>query len=184
MVQNHRKPLKAMVARPKTIEKPLIAMVRTPKNIQWWWSPPKPLKISNGLFKTIEMFNGCLKTIQLDNGLPKSMKFTVFSEKNGTFLWWQYFQSWLCSFEVKFSLPLPVIHDNHCRACRCKPNSADLWKVFSPPESSILSLLPSSSAVNIGHFETNFYWNLLCWPGIRIMIISEWWCLLCEKSLS
>jgi len=31
MVQNHRKPLKAMVARTKTIEKPLMAMVRLQK---------------------------------------------------------------------------------------------------------------------------------------------------------
>ena len=68
-----------MVAKPKTIEKPLIAMVRPPKNIQWLWSPSKPLKISNGLLKTIEMFNDFLKTIQLDNDLLKSMKFTVFS---------------------------------------------------------------------------------------------------------
>ena len=160
MVQNHRKPLKAMVARPKTIEKPLIAMVRPPKNIQWWWSPPKPLKISNGLFKTIEMFNGFLKTIQLDNGLPKSMKFTVFSEKNGTFLWSQYYQSWLCSFEVKSSLPLLVVLNNHCHACSRKPNSANPWKVFFPPGSSILPHFPSYSAVNIGHFETNIYWNV------------------------
>ena len=36
-------------------------MVRPPKNIQWWWSPQKPLKIYNGLFKTIEFYNGFLK---------------------------------------------------------------------------------------------------------------------------
>ena len=38
-----------------------MAMVRPPKNIQWWWSPQKPLKIYNGLFKTIEFYNGFLK---------------------------------------------------------------------------------------------------------------------------
>ena len=46
MVPNHRKPLKAMVTKSKTIEKPLIAMVRLPKNIQWRWSPQKPLKFA------------------------------------------------------------------------------------------------------------------------------------------
>ena len=123
MVQNHWKPLKAMVARPKTIEKPLIAMVRPPKNIQWWWSPPKPLKISNGLLKTIENFQWSLKNhwnVQWFPknhstwlGLLKSMKFTVFSKKNGTFLWSQYYQSWLCL--LKSSLPLPVVLNNHSR---------------------------------------------------------------------
>ena len=52
MVQNHWKPLKAIVARPKTIEKPLMAMVRLVRiqnhwNFQWFpkyhctyqWSP-------------------------------------------------------------------------------------------------------------------------------------------------
>ena len=71
MVWNHRKPLKAMVEKWKTIEKPLMAMVRPPKNIQWWWSPQKPLKICNGLFKTIENYNGFLKTIELVNGSLK-----------------------------------------------------------------------------------------------------------------
>ena len=37
-------------------------MVRSPKNIQWWWSSQKPLKMCNGLFKTIEIYNGFLKT--------------------------------------------------------------------------------------------------------------------------
>ena len=170
MVQNHRKPLKAMVARPKTIEKPLIAMIRPTKNIQWWWSSPKPLTISNGLLKTIENFQWSLKNhwnVQWFPknhstwlGLLKSMKFTVFSKKNGTFLWSQYYQSWLCSFEVKSSLPLLVVLNNHCHACSRKPNSANPWKVFSPPESLILPLFPSYSAVNIGHFETNIYWNV------------------------
>ena len=59
MVRNHRKTLKAMVEKSKTIEKPLMAMVRPPKNIQWWWSPQKPLEICNGLFKTIEIYNYC-----------------------------------------------------------------------------------------------------------------------------
>ena len=54
MVRNHRKPLKAMVEKSKTIEKPLMAMVRPPKNIQWWWSPQKPLKICNGLFTFLD----------------------------------------------------------------------------------------------------------------------------------
>ena len=36
-----------------------MAMVREPKNIQWWWSPQKPLEICNGLFKTIEIYNYC-----------------------------------------------------------------------------------------------------------------------------
>ena len=54
MVRNHRKPLKAMVEKSKTIEKPLMAMVRQPKNIQWWWSPQKPLKICNGLFTFLD----------------------------------------------------------------------------------------------------------------------------------
>ena len=72
MVRNHQKPSKAMVKKSKTIEKPLIAMVRPPKNIQWWWSPQKPLKIYNGLFKTIEIYNGFLKTIKLVNGALKS----------------------------------------------------------------------------------------------------------------
>ena len=36
-----------------------MAMVRPPKNIQWWWSPQKPLEICNGLFKTIEIYNYC-----------------------------------------------------------------------------------------------------------------------------
>ena len=49
----------------KNIVKPLMAMVRPPKNIQWWWSPQKPLKICNGLFKTIEIYNGFLKTLNL-----------------------------------------------------------------------------------------------------------------------
>ena len=99
-------------------------MVRPPKNIQWWWSPPKPLKISNGLLKTIENFQWSLKNhwnVQWFPknhstwlGLLKSMKFTVFSKKNGTFLWSQYYQSWLCL--LKSSLPLPVVLNNHCRA--------------------------------------------------------------------
>ena len=29
-------------------------MVRPPKNIQWWWSPQKPLKICNGLFTFLD----------------------------------------------------------------------------------------------------------------------------------
>ena len=57
----------------KDIEKPLMAMVRQPKNIQWWWSPQKPLKIYNGLFKTIETYNGFLKNIELVNGPLKSI---------------------------------------------------------------------------------------------------------------
>ena len=44
-----------------------------PKNIQWWWSPQKPLKICNGLFKTIEIYNGFLKNIELVNGPLKSI---------------------------------------------------------------------------------------------------------------
>ena len=79
MVQNHRKPLKAMVARPKTIEKPLIAMVRPPKNIQWWWSPPKPLKISNGLLKPLKISNGLLKTIEMLNGFLKIIQLDLVS---------------------------------------------------------------------------------------------------------
>ena len=92
-------------------------MVRPPKNIQWWWSPPKPLQISNGLLKTIENFQWSLKNhwnVQWFPknhstwlGLLKSMKFTVFSKKSGTFLWSQYYQSWLCL--LKSSLPLPVV---------------------------------------------------------------------------
>ena len=39
-------------------------MVRLPKNIQWCWSPQKPLKICNGLFKTIEIYNGFLKNLK------------------------------------------------------------------------------------------------------------------------
>ena len=64
-------------------------MVGLPKNIQWWWLPQKPLKISNGLFKTIEMSDEFLETIEIVNGLLKSMQFTVFSKKNGSFLWSQ-----------------------------------------------------------------------------------------------
>ena len=79
MVQNHRKPLKAMVARPKTIEKPLIAMVRPPKNIQWWWSPPKPLKISNGLLKTIDNFQWSLKNHWNVQWFPKIIQLDLVS---------------------------------------------------------------------------------------------------------
>ena len=56
---------------PKTIEKPSLSMVSIPKNIQWWWCPPKPLKIFNGLFKTIEIFNGLFKIIRNVNCLIK-----------------------------------------------------------------------------------------------------------------
>ena len=99
-------------------------MVRPPKNIQWWWSPQKPLKIYNGLFKTIEICNGLLKTITLVNGLLKSLKFTMFSEKNGTFLWSQLKFSilFILFCGKKSNFPLPVINNIHLH---CKhPRSA------------------------------------------------------------
>ena len=49
----------------------------------------KTIENFNGLFKTIEMFNGFLETIEPANSLLKSMKSTVFSKKNGSFLWSQ-----------------------------------------------------------------------------------------------
>ena len=117
MVHNHRKPLKAMVARSKTIEKTLMAMVRQPKNIQWWWSSQKPLKISNGLFKTIEIFNGLLKLLNLTM-FSKGMELCCGHNYNS--------QSWLRSFVVKFNLPLPVVNNIHCRTLQTSPQDKNI----------------------------------------------------------
>ena len=101
----------------------------------------------------------------------------------------QYYQSWLCSFEVESSLPLLVVLNNHCYEYSRKPNSANPWKVFFPPESLILPLFSSYSAVNIGHFETNIYWNVafslftVCkvWMGPEWRCSEMFICVLCLK---
>ena len=63
-------------------------MVRPPKN-SMVMAFPKTIENFQWSLQTIEMCNGFLKTIELVNGLLKSFKFTMFSEKNGTFLWSQ-----------------------------------------------------------------------------------------------
>ena len=62
---------------------------RKPLKDHWWQDKNhsktiggnslKPLKMSNGLLKTIYNFNGLLKTIEFVNGLLKPLKFTMFS---------------------------------------------------------------------------------------------------------
>ena len=46
---------------------------QTPKKHSMVMVSSKPLKIYNGLFKTIEIYNGFLKTIKLVNGALKSI---------------------------------------------------------------------------------------------------------------
>ena len=84
---NGPEPLKAMVEKSKTIEKPLIAMVRQPKNIQWWWSPQKPLEICNGLFKTIEIYNYCKSKCWETFSLLYCVIFTLWNDVRSQYIW-------------------------------------------------------------------------------------------------
>ena len=62
-------------------------MVRQPKNIQWWWSPQKPLEICNGLFKTIEIYNYCKNKCWETFSLLYCVIFTLWNDVRSQYIW-------------------------------------------------------------------------------------------------
>ena len=112
-----------------------MAMVRQPKNIQWWWSPQKPLEICNGLFKTIEIYNYCKNKCWETFSLLYCVIFTLWNDVRSQYIWSisnGFYGSWFTWYAKNLCFVVNLFlkhflgsmgHPNHCW-----PLPSKFWK--------------------------------------------------------